>query len=191
MDVDVALKRLFLLQTDAASRERLGVALSPRERQFQMASFQRECNVMRSLSHPNILPFVCVVLDERDQPEYLATQFVESGTLSDLIYSDRYLSMRPDGYLPLEVQLVAFIGIFAGLEYLAGKSLIHRDIKPSNVLVVVEGTAESGMQLIKCLLADFGESKLLPSSSSRVAGTVAGTLNYMAPELHEKVDYEP
>ena len=39
--------------------------------------------------------------------------------------------MRSDaGCLPLEVQIVALVGLFSALEYLADLRMIHRDVKP-------------------------------------------------------------
>ena len=39
--------------------------------------------------------------------------------------------MRSDaGCLPLEVQVVALVGLFSALEYLADLRMIHRDVKP-------------------------------------------------------------
>ena len=83
------------------------------------------------------------------------------------------------GPLPMEAQLVVFVGMFAGLEYLAERRLIHRDVKPATILVVVEGGV-----LIKVLLADW-RSKKLTRTMTRIAGTVAGSPAYMAPDMRE------
>ena len=180
-DTNVALKTLHMLRTDAAAQAEWGGALSAAERQHQLELFRHECGTMSGLVHPNILPFIGVVVADtpRAEPLFLATQLIASGTLHDLIHTERYAALRTHGgCLPLATQLIAHVGMFSGLAYLAEERLIHRDVKPANILVVVE----SGM-LVKVLLADFGESKQLTMTMTRVAGTAAGTPLYMAPEM--------
>ena len=180
----VALKSLHMLRTDDAAHAEWGGALSPAERDHQLAVFNRECDTLRGLHHRNILPFIGVVVDQDSEPRFLATQFIEGGTLHDLIHHARYEQLRDEvGCLPLPTQLTVAHDIFSGLSYLAGKHLIHRDIKPANILAVVEDG-----QLVKVLLADFGESKQLTMTMTRAAGTMAGTPLYMAPEMHEEED---
>jgi hypothetical protein len=183
--VQVALKSLHMLRTDAESVAAIGIALSPAERRHQLEVFQRECDIMQSLAHPNILPFIGVVVDDqRSEPLFLATQLIEAGTLHDLIYAPKHAALRTDGgHLPLETQFTVFDGMFSGLAYLAAKRLIHRDVKPTNILVVVEHG-----KLAKVLLADFGESKQLTETMSRAAGTAAGAPVYMAPEMAAEED---
>jgi serine/threonine protein kinase len=56
------------------------------------------------------------------EPLYLAMEYIPSGTLQDLIHSERYEFLRTDERcLPLETQLVALTGLFAALEYLANR----------------------------------------------------------------------
>ena len=180
----VALKSLHMLRTDDAAQAEWGGALSPAERDHQLALFRRECETLRGLHHRNVLPFIGVVVDPDSEPLYLATQFIAGGTLHDLVHHARYAQLRDaTGLLPLLTQLAVAHDIFSGLSYLAGKHLIHRDIKPANILAVVE----SG-RLVKVLLADFGESKQLTMTMTRAAGTVAGTPLYMAPEMYEEED---
>ena len=180
----VALKSLHMLRTDDAAQAEWGGALSPAERDHQLALLIRECDTLRGLDHRNILTFIGVVVDRDSEPLYLATQFIPGGTLHDLIHHARYAQLRDEaGCLPLPTQLAVAHDIFSGLSYLAGKHLIHRDIKPANILTVTENG-----QLVKILLADFGESKQLTMTMTRAAGTVAGTPLYMAPEMHEEDD---
>ena len=129
----VAFKQLYYLRTDAESIANLGGALSPAERQHVLRKFMQECTFMHTLTHPNIVPFFGVVVDDTREraPLYLAMQYIPTGTLHDLIHSPRYLWLRDaadDGCLPLETQVVALVGLFGALEYLAGKHFIHRDV---------------------------------------------------------------
>ena len=90
------------------------------------------------------------------EPRYLVMQYIPTGTLQDLvrlspaallqrisasgqlrvaaarqIHAERYAIMRADAdCLPLEVQIVALVGLFSALEYLAAVPMIHRDVKP-------------------------------------------------------------
>ena len=52
------------------------------------------------------------------------------------IHAERYAIMRADAdCLPLEVQIVALVGLFSALEYLAAVPMIHRDVKPVGAFV--------------------------------------------------------
>ena len=75
----------------------------------------------------------------RQEPLYLAMQYIPSGTVHDLIHGRRYAGMRTEGgRLPLAVQTLVLVGLFRALEYLASVPVIHRDVKPGNILAVVE-----------------------------------------------------
>ena len=85
----------------------------------------------------------------------MVMQYIPSGTLQDLvraarprlafppllrdcalqqIHAERYATMRTDaGCLPLEEQIVALVGLFSALEYLAAVPMIHRDVKPVRI----------------------------------------------------------
>lgn len=63
--------------------------------------------------------------------------------------------------------------ICSALEVMARYNILHRDIKPSNIFVSSSGDYKIG---------DFGVSRTMDSAANGV--TMAGTLNYMAPELN-------
>jgi serine/threonine protein kinase len=141
--------------------------------QAHLSKFMKECAFMKNCTHSNIVPFYGVVVDASPQqePPYLMIQYIPTGTLADLIHADRYEAMRTDGgCLPFEVQIVALVGLFSALEYLAAIPMIHRDVKPANILVVLEGRDEQQLQLLKVLLADFGEAKQLTQSMTKGCG---------------------
>ena len=63
---DVALKRLLMLRTDEAWVAEGGfVDLSRRDRQNLMENFEKECEMLRSLEHSNIVLFLGVVVGAR------------------------------------------------------------------------------------------------------------------------------
>ncbi len=65
------------------------------------------------------------------------------------------------------------IDICSALEVMGRHNILHRDIKPSNIFVSSSGDYKIG---------DFGVSRTMDSAANGV--TMAGTLNYMAPELN-------
>ena len=90
----------------------------------------KECELLRRVSHPNIVLFVGIVLDStsRPEPRFLALQYIESGSLHDVLYGERHAVLRAEGdWLPLRTQLVVHVGVFRALAYLAGLRVIHRE----------------------------------------------------------------
>ncbi len=132
--------------------------------------FHREAEAMASFSHPNIVQII--ERGEKDGVFYFAMEYVEGGSLKDLMTS-------PD--LSYERVLDIAIQICAGLEHAHGLGIVHRDLKPGNVLV------EKRTGNVK--IADFGIAQFAKGTeaSTLTSSMVAmGTLNYMSPE--QKVD---
>jgi eukaryotic-like serine/threonine-protein kinase len=133
----------------------------------------REGRAASALNHPNI----CAIYDigEEDGLHYIAFEYVEGRTLSDLIR---------EGPLPAFTAFTYANQIAAALAHAHNRGFIHRDLKSSNVVITVEGQAK---------LLDFGLARRLDSQTieamtqSRQSladiGGAAGTLCYMAPEV--------
>jgi serine/threonine protein kinase len=63
-----------------------------------------------------------------------------------------------------------------GLAYAHGQGVVHRDLKPANILRGPDGSVK---------LTDFGIARALEETMVTQAGTVLGTLRYLAPEQAE------
>lgn len=123
--------------------------------------FQLEAKTIGSLQNPNILPLYDYGTFE--DVLYLVMQYVEGGTLEDLI------EMGPMDIIQTE-RIVRSIA--SGLDFAHRKGVIHRDIKPGNILI------DNG----HTLLADFGMVKMVSGDSNLTGTSIVGTPSYMAPE---------
>lgn len=158
-------------------------------------TFLKEVKVMRSLDHPHVLKFIGVLY--KDKRLNLITEFIEGGTLKDLI--------RDTDPFPWEQRVSFAKSIASGMAYLHTMSIIHRDLNSYNCLVKLDNTV---------VVADFGLSRLIVedkvkqpppdklSNKKRVFRridrkkryTVVGNPYWMAPEMlngkryDEKVD---
>lgn len=131
--------------------------------------FQLEAKTIGSLQNPNILPLFDY--GAVDDVIYLVMQYVEGGTLEDLIELG-----------PMNIKKVDKIvrSIASGLDYAHRKGVIHRDIKPGNILIHEGHT----------LLADFGMVKMVAGDSNLTGTSIVGTPSYMAPEQGQGLDVD-
>ena len=122
--------------------------------------FTSEVRLAREIAHPN----VCRVYDigEADGWHYLSMEYVDGETLASLL--------RRIGRMPREKALDIARQLCAGLSAAHDVGVLHRDIKPSNIMLDGRGRVR---------LMDFG---LAVPSGAFVAGEIAGTAAYMAPE---------
>ncbi|KAG7401946.1 hypothetical protein PHYBOEH_008467 [Phytophthora boehmeriae] len=129
--------------------------------------FHREVAVVSKLRHPNIVLFLGAAINP---PRYcLAFEFMENGTLTDLIRARR----GPIDFFRLASEMAM------GMNYLHLCSIMHRDLKSGNVLLDSHGTAK---------ISDFGLSCVLEIGSSSDLTAETGTYRWMAPEV---IRHEP
>ena len=134
--------------------------------------FLRESRLAASIDHPGILPVYAA--GEADGEVYLATRYVAGTDLRATLEEDGPLT--PERALPLVEQVAD------ALDAAHERGLVHRDVKPANVLV------DSGDH---CYLCDFGLTKRLGEGGAiTVAGGLAGTLDYLAPEQIRQGDVD-
>jgi serine/threonine-protein kinase len=161
---DVAIK--VLPEAFAADRDR-------------MARFQREAQVLASLSHPSIASIFG--LEEDAGRRALVMELVEGEDLSVRLSR---------GAVPVDEALRIGLAIAEGLEAAHERGIIHRDLKPANVKLTPDGRVK---------ILDFGLAKALEGSPAAAAasaasqsptlslaatqaGIILGTAAYMSPE---------
>jgi len=151
LDRLVAIK---ILRPELVSLEESGVGLTQR--------FHQEAVAAGRLTHPAIVAVHDV--GESDGRPFMVMEYIEGGTLADLL-----LGGRP---LPLADATGVVIQVCAALDYAHRHGVVHRDIKPRNILV--------GPGVTK--VTDFGTARILGANHTQT-GTMLGTPAYMSPEM--------
>jgi eukaryotic-like serine/threonine-protein kinase len=148
----------------------------------RLARFQREAEVLASLSHPNIAAIHG--LEESNGTRALVMELVEGETLADHIAR---------GPIPIDEALPIARQVAEALEAAHEKGIIHRDLKPANIKVRADGTVK---------VLDFGLAKLAEAPTGSAPGpspesmsptitspammtgvdVLLGTAAYMSPE---------
>ncbi len=130
-----------------------------------VALFQRECEVLVALNHPNIVPILDIgqFEEEGQSKPYFVMPLLPGRTLDRLIR---------DSTVQLSVERSAEIisQVCRGLHAAHDRALVHRDIKPGNIFVMPDYSVE---------LIDFGVAHMVSMGNTGQKGT----LYYMAPEL--------
>lgn len=132
----------------------------PPESDFRLR-FLREARAVAQLQHPNIITIHELV--EEGDTAYIVMELLEGASLYTL------LRKRP---MDLAEKLSILQQIASGLQHAHENGIVHRDLKPSNFFVLRNGVAK---------VLDFGVAKIGEGELTR-AGTIFGTVEYMAPE---------
>ncbi|NCB30472.1 MAG: serine/threonine-protein kinase, partial [Clostridia bacterium] len=128
--------------------------------------FAKEAQAVLTLSHPNIVESYDVGEDEATGATYIVLEYVEGGTLKDLI--------KEKGALSPKVAVGIACQVLDALQHAHEWGIIHRDVKPQNVMITPKGKAK---------LADFGIARDTAATTRTFAGTnVIGSVHYISPE---------
>ncbi|TMQ14131.1 MAG: hypothetical protein E6J91_16315 [Deltaproteobacteria bacterium] len=135
----------------------IGAAPEPAARQ----RFLMEARAAARIQHPNVVS-IYRVGELGDRP-YIVSELVRGTALSDV--------PRP---MPWAKALAIAIDLGRGLAAAHRCGVVHCDIKPGNVMMTEEGVAK---------LVDFGLARVLREGVDDTAPGMAGTPDYMAPEV--------
>ncbi|KAL8494079.1 hypothetical protein ACS0TY_025030 [Phlomoides rotata] len=146
------------------------IRLSKQSEKFRNKAFQ-EMNLIAKLRHPYILEYKDAWV-EKGNCICALTNYCEVGNISDLIRKAR------GAYFSEEKICKWLTQSLLAIDYLHSNRVLHRDLKLSNIFVTKENDIRLG---------DFGLAKLL--NEEGLASSVAGTPNYMCPEILENIPY--
>ncbi len=131
--------------------------------------YQRECQLMAGLRHPNITLFLGLCFLEGSELPLLVMERLEMSV-------DNLLECAPN--IPFAVKISILTDTGSGLVYLHNRSppIIHRDLTARNVLLTSSLTAK---------ITDLGNSRMMTLNPTQLAQTLSknpGTTVYMPPE---------
>jgi serine/threonine-protein kinase len=125
--------------------------------------FRREARAAAGLSHPNIV----AVFDwgAVDGIYYMVMEYARGQSAREILNAEGLLA-------PAQAADI-LIQVLSALDHAHRQGIVHRDIKPENVMVTREGVVK---------VADFGLARAYADAQITEAGTVTGTVQYLAPE---------
>ena len=128
--------------------------------------FEKECEFMSTLKHPNIVQYLGLVRDHETGLKVLLMELME-------ISLTRYLenSTQP---IPYHIQVNICHDITLALSFLHANNLVHRDLSSNNVLLTKGAT--------RAKVTDFGVTQLYNLHPHRTNTMCPGTAVYMPPE---------
>jgi len=133
----------------------------------------REAEVLKLLSHPNIISYHDAFLMEARL--CIVMEYADGGDLAGAVARRRAAAQR---FLEREAMTI-FVQLVLALQYMHARRVLHRDLKTKNVLLMRSGTAK---------LADFGIAKVLEATDC-FAETRIGTPYYLPPEMCTGMPY--
>ncbi|XP_051020046.1 sperm motility kinase Z-like [Acomys russatus] len=128
-----------------------------------------EVDIMKMLSHPNIISLIQVI--ETEQNIYLIMEVAQGKQLFNLI--------REAGCLKEDEARSIFIQLLSAIGYCHDEGVVHRDLKPDNVIVDEQG---------KIKIIDFGLSaRFRPGQKLE---RLCGALQFVPPEVFLGLTYD-
>lgn len=149
-----------------AVKEMINMATDPTMREMVVRNFEREADLLATLSHPAIPRIYDYFTHESNS--YLVMEFIEGRDLEAILRDS-------DEFLPEERVVGWAIELCEVLSYLHNhkpRPVVFRDMKPSNVMV----DQHSHIRLI-----DFGIARVFQPGEK---GTMIGTEGYSPPEQY-------
>ena len=129
--------------------------------------FEQEVSALEQIQHPSVVS----IYGYGASPEgaYLAMEFIEGGTLRELLNAGPFPAGRTASLLSQAA---------GALESIHARGIYHRDLKPENLMLRAKAAPGEDLVLIDFSIAIVKE----PEQTMHGLSRAAGTLYYMAPE---------
>jgi serine/threonine protein kinase len=140
--------------------------------QEEVNQVEKEIKLLENLRHPHVITYFNSF--KQNGNIYIIIEYINGGSLEELLLDNIKKQKRIDEKTLWDL----LIQSLSGLLYLHEKrKIIHRDIKPDNLLLDSEGHLK---------ISDFGVSAIKSDEVDdllKCHGTVAGPIQFMAPEM--------
>jgi len=130
--------------------------------------FLQEAKIAAKVRHPHLVAVMDAGKDEANDLFYIVMEYMDGGTVGDMI--------RKDGKLKQDDALNIVLAVAEALSAGQKVNIVHRDIKPDNIMLTSEGDIK---------LSDLGLAKINePRMELHLTGVnmVMGSIPYMSPE---------
>ncbi|KAI8053960.1 kinase-like domain-containing protein [Syncephalis plumigaleata] len=132
----------------------------------EVESLMQEVALLEKLTHTNVVKYEGFI--KGDGFLNIVLEYIENGSL--------LTTLKSFGAFPEKLVASYTIKILEGLVYLHEQDVAHCDLKAANLLTTKDGNVK---------LSDFGVSLNLQLVESEIGEMIAGTPNWMAPEVIE------
>ncbi|MBK9083181.1 MAG: serine/threonine protein kinase [Rhizobiales bacterium] len=137
------------------------------ENESALELFRKEARALHNLQHEAIVRYFVFAVDRDLQRPYLAMEYVEGLSLSD---------MARAGPMPIDQALALRQRIALGLHAAHERGIIHRDVSPDNIIMPQNDVRQAK-------IIDFGIARSTAlGAGTIIGGGVAGKYSYMSPE---------
>ena len=148
------------------------IQASKYESQEELNQVEKEIKLLENLRHPHVITYFNSFKEKGNI--YIIIEYINGGSLEELLVENIKKKTRIEEKKLWDL----LIQSLSGLLYLHEKrKIIHRDIKPDNLLLDSEGHLK---------ISDFGVSAIKSDEVDdllKCHGTVAGPIQFMAPEM--------
>jgi serine/threonine-protein kinase len=148
--------------------------------------FIEEAQITAQLDHPNIVPVHDLAANVAEGKVFFTMKLVDGETLSAVF---RRLHEQVFSGLELERVLRVFLKVCDAVSFAHSRGVVHRDLKPDNIMVGSHGQVyvmDWGVALLLSGGAPAAEAgppiSVARPSGAEEAGTLVGTVQFMAPE---------
>ncbi|WP_445491720.1 serine/threonine-protein kinase [Rhodopseudomonas sp. RCAM05734] len=137
------------------------------DNEISLALFRREAAALHHLPHDAIVRYFLFTVEPVLQRPYLAMEFVDGRSLSDMLL---------EGPLPFEQLGKLLRRVASGFQAAHERGIVHRDVSPDNI-IVPHG------DVTKAKIIDFGIARSTQGGDPTIIGSgFAGKENYVSPE---------
>jgi serine/threonine protein kinase len=128
--------------------------------------FRKEASALHYVHHDAIVRYYVFTVEPVLRRPYLAMEFVEGRSLSDIL--------QDDGPLSFEAVRLLMQRLASGLQAAHERSIIHRDVSPDNIIIPLGDVS-------RAKIIDFGIARSTQHGTVIGSG-FAGKFNYVSPE---------
>ena len=138
--------------------------------------FAKELDILRTLSHTNIVKYIVTKFDKNENKLYLCMEYLSGGTLHEFLSSKRG---GLNSTFPWTLKLHFASELVSAVKHLHNRNIVHKDLRSSKIML------SSGMRLVVSYTSIWEEGFSLSSSEEQ---TESNRGNFCAPEIYLKKD---